>query len=166
MSKYETDSVMLRFNEKISQQRIQAFVNKDEYTASIPNDEEQLKHVNWAKNLEVVIDTEDPNLHPIADIKVEKATDYEYWLKPILKHTRQNNSNSNSDTDASSDEGEAEYKTKTDKNASRSFSLKRVEFLELNIKELKPISSYRYPNKRFLVEILEELNQKRTDGGV
>lgn len=126
---------------------------EDSEPPSIPTDEGN--HVNWAEDLEKVIDIEDFKDAPLC----KKSTSENVCCKSILKKTKSHDGSHLSETECSS----------TCSDASHLFdSGKRVPFFGSGDLEavteaetVKPLPSYKYPNKKLLLEILSK-KKKRT----
>jgi hypothetical protein len=88
----------------------------------------------------------------------------EVCIKPILKNAHSDYSHNNSDTDESSDRSEVDCKLngKT-KISRRRLSSKGAVFIESGGKDFEAITSLRYPNKKYLVELLGDRKKKRNN---
>ena len=95
---------------------------------------------------------------------VNNASKLEACVKPILKNANSDYSHNNSDTDESSDRSEIECKmNRKEKLSIRRLSSKGIVFIESSDKDFEAISSLRYPNKKYLVELLGERKKKRNN---
>jgi hypothetical protein len=95
---------------------------------------------------------------------VNNASKLEACVKPILKNAHSDYSHNNSDTDESSDRSEIECKMNGKGRMSRRrLSSKGTVFIDSSDKDFEAISSLRYPNKKYLVELLVERKKKRNN---
>jgi hypothetical protein len=95
---------------------------------------------------------------------VNNASKLEACVKPILKNASSDYSHNNSDTDESSDRSEIECKLNgKGKMSRRRFSSKGNVFIESSDKDFEAITSLRYPNKKYLVELLGDRKKKRNN---
>ena len=114
------------------------------------------KHVTWSTDLLEIHEFSESSKCMLDDPPSKVLSPV-----PILKRRKSDDSNCSTDLDSSSSNSDNEFHSKEPIHSKKKFQgLKMKKSLSFDDEE-KPTSEYSYPNKRYLVELLEAKKQRK-----